>query len=86
MLNVPVFGEVMTAIYITFLDPDELDACLSALSPRTWLARLGWRVPALAFWRGVGRPAAFPAWQQRQREFPFEGGHAQHAREPMTAG
>jgi hypothetical protein len=84
MLNVPAFGEVMTAIYITFLAPDELDACLSVLSPRTWLARLGWRVPGLAFWRSAGRPVPFPGWQQP--EFPFEGAHAQSAREAVTAG
>src|SRR4029077_20660532 len=59
MLNVPAFGEVMTATYLTFLAPDELDAVLSVLSPRALLARFGWRLPVLAFWRGVGRPAPF---------------------------
>jgi len=71
MLNVGFFGEVMTAIYLTFLAPDELDALFSALSPRALLARLGWRVPQFASWRSVGRPVAFPRLQQR--EFGFEG-------------
>jgi len=84
MLTVPVFGETMTAIYLTFLAPDELDAVLSVLSPRALLARTGWRAPGLAFWRAVGRPVPFPDWQQL--EFPFEGAHAQGAPEPITAG
>ena len=41
ILNIPGFGEVMTATYLTFLAPDELDALLRFLDPRTWLARLG---------------------------------------------
>jgi hypothetical protein len=45
ILNVPGFGEVMIATYVTFLAPDELDAVLRFLDPRTWLARLGLLVP-----------------------------------------
>jgi hypothetical protein len=62
LLNVPVFGEVMTATYLTFLAPDELDALLSALNPRVWLARLGLRVPSLAPWRAANRPLPSAGW------------------------
>ena len=75
MLNVPGFGEVMTATYLTFLAPDELDAFLSILSPRALLARLGLRVPNFASWQAVGRPVTIPDLQQL--EFPFEGAGAQ---------
>jgi hypothetical protein len=84
MLNVPAFGEVMTATYITFLAPDELEAFLSFLSPRALLARLSSGLSGLAFWRGSGRPIPFAAWQQL--EFPFEGAGASAAPEPVTAG
>ncbi len=33
MVNAPLFGELMTACYLTFLEPDELDAFLHALVP-----------------------------------------------------
>jgi HTTM domain len=39
-VNIPIFGELMTACYLTFLGPEELDTLLRALSPRTWFARL----------------------------------------------
>lgn len=38
-VNIPIFGELMTACYLTFLAPDELAALLRALDPRTWLGR-----------------------------------------------
>ena len=39
MVNVPIFGELMTACYLTFLTPDELDALLRRVDPRNWFAR-----------------------------------------------
>jgi hypothetical protein len=39
LVNVPLFGELMTACYLTFLDPDELDAVLRAVNPLRWLRR-----------------------------------------------
>ena len=33
-VNIPVFGEMMIASYLTFLDPDQLDALLRSLDPR----------------------------------------------------
>jgi hypothetical protein len=37
VVNIPIFGEMMTACYLTFLAPDELDALLHALDIRRWL-------------------------------------------------
>jgi hypothetical protein len=39
VVNIPIFGELMTACYLTFLAPDELDTLLHTLDPRTWLGR-----------------------------------------------
>lgn len=36
IVNVPLFGELMTACYLTFLTPAELDAVLSSFHPRQW--------------------------------------------------
>lgn len=36
-VNIPIFGELMTACYILFLAPDELQAILRAINPRTYL-------------------------------------------------
>jgi Vitamin K-dependent gamma-carboxylase len=71
ILNIPAFGEVMTAVYLTFLAPDELDALLRFLNPRTWMARLGVGFHGRALWNRAGRTAAVPGYQQL--EFPFEG-------------
>jgi hypothetical protein len=71
ILNIPAFGEVMTAVYLTFLAPDELDALLRFLDPRTRMARLGLGFNGRALWSRAGRTAAVPGYQQL--EFPFEG-------------
>jgi hypothetical protein len=55
-VNIPIFGELMTACYLTFLRPDELDTFLRALNPGTWLARF--RTAASR------QPAAFSAAQR----------------------
>jgi hypothetical protein len=39
IVNAPLFGEQMTALYLLFLDRDELDALSRALNPRGWLGR-----------------------------------------------
>src|SRR4051812_8644434 len=39
MVNIPIFGELMIATYLTFLAPDELDSLLRAIDPRSWLRR-----------------------------------------------
>lgn len=43
IINVPIFGELMTACYLTFLGPDELDRLLHILNPRSWLPTKGTR-------------------------------------------
>ena len=37
VINVPLFGELMTACYLTFLTSGELDTLLRVLNPMTWL-------------------------------------------------
>jgi hypothetical protein len=69
-LNVPGFGEILTATYITFLAPGELAAVLRVLDPRCWLAALGLRMPAANFWTAPGRAQALPG--VHQLELPFE--------------
>lgn len=36
VVNVPLFGELMVASYLTFLDPDELAGLLRAVNPLCW--------------------------------------------------
>jgi Vitamin K-dependent gamma-carboxylase len=71
VLNVPGFGEVMIATYLTFLAPDELDAVLRFLDPRPRLARLGLQLPVAAFWNSAGQGAPLPG--MHQLELPFDG-------------
>jgi hypothetical protein len=46
-VNIPIFGELITACYLTFLTPVELDRLLGTLDPRRWLSRLARLCPAL---------------------------------------
>jgi hypothetical protein len=46
-VNIPIFGELITACYLTFLTPAELDTLLGTLDPRRWLSRLARLCPAL---------------------------------------
>jgi hypothetical protein len=71
VLNVPGFGELMTATYITFLAPDELDGLLRFLDPRPRLARLGLRIPAMNYWTVPARRSPIPG--VHQLELPFDG-------------
>ena len=71
LLNIPGFGEAMSAAYLTFLAPDELDALLRVVDPRAWLARLGLGFQGGALWSSRGRQTAVPGYQQL--ELPFEG-------------
>jgi hypothetical protein len=48
LVNIPIFGELMTACYLTFLDPDQLDNLLRTLDPRPLLRRSERPEPALA--------------------------------------
>jgi hypothetical protein len=58
LINVPIFGEVIMATYLTFLAPDELEVFLSAINPRTVLARLNLSLPKLVFRHPAGGPVA----------------------------
>jgi hypothetical protein len=60
-VNIPIFGELMTACYLTFLGPDELDALLRALNPGTWWARLR------SATRREAEPASLPAGYRADR-------------------
>ncbi len=55
-VNIPIFGELMTACYLLFLTPAEVNALLTRLDPRAWFARR--QVAATAQPRPVLRPAA----------------------------
>jgi hypothetical protein len=46
-INIPIFGELMVASYLTFLTAPELDGLLRVLNPRNWLPGRG-RDAALA--------------------------------------
>jgi hypothetical protein len=47
-VNIPIFGELITACYLMFLTPPELDTLLGTLDPRRWLGRLARLVPVPA--------------------------------------
>jgi hypothetical protein len=38
-VNIPIFGELMTACYLAFLTPEELNVLLRPFNPRNWFAR-----------------------------------------------
>jgi hypothetical protein len=46
-VNIPIFGELMIASYLTFLNPDELDTLFRTLDPRSWLSRKRQRPPVI---------------------------------------
>ncbi len=83
MINVPAFGEFMTATYITFLAPDELQSLIRALDPRAALARLASSISPAALWP-AGRRGSLAGLQRR--EFPLEGADARAAAEPLAFG
>lgn len=41
VINVPLFGELMTACYLTFMTPEELSAVGRAFDPRRWFSSAG---------------------------------------------
>ena len=83
ILNVPGFGEILIATYMTFLAPDELDALLRFLDPRRWLARLGLRLPVTPLWNSGARGAPrCPGLYQL--ELPFDGGYVAGVAPPAS--
>jgi hypothetical protein len=78
LVNVPLFGEMMTACYLTFLTPEELDSALRRVNPRRWFTReeppaatVAGRVDAAhkQFPRG---PHAVVASRQEKTQFPVD--------------
>jgi hypothetical protein len=63
IINVPGFGEVMIATYLTFLAPDELQSLLRWLDPRAVLARIRSLFSAANLWP-AGRRVSIPALQK----------------------
>jgi Vitamin K-dependent gamma-carboxylase len=84
ILNVPGFGETMTATYLTFLAPDEINALIRCFDPRAWLARLGVRTPSPAFWGRLDRPPGLQGLHQL--ELPFELAEVRTGTEAITMG
>ena len=68
LVNVPLFGEQMTALYLLFLAPDELAALLGFFDPRRWFSRRGEELQALT--ARLDPACAFNGW--RQLELAFE--------------
>ena len=75
VINVPLFGELMVATYLTFLTPGELDTFLKAVNPLAWFRR-------------PGEAAASPRLDPSLRFDPPETARRRHAvaREVMMAG
>ena len=46
-VNIPIFGELMVASYLTFLPPDELDILIRTLDPRSWRGRKPLQPPVI---------------------------------------
>jgi len=72
LVNVPLFGEQMTALYLLFLDPDELDRLLGLLDPRAWFGRRRSEWDALS--ARLDPAPSVPGW--RQLELAFEAGES----------
>jgi Vitamin K-dependent gamma-carboxylase len=72
IVNVPLFGEQMTALYILFLAPDELSALGSIFRPSFWLGRK----PAteLVVPGRVDQPHGLRGWTQLELAFESDGG------------
>ena len=67
LVNVPLFGEQMTALYLLFLAPDELAALLGFFDPRRWFSRRGEELQALT--ARLDPAGAFNGWRQLELAF-----------------
>jgi hypothetical protein len=67
LVNVPLFGEQMTALYLLFLAPDELAALVGFFDPRRWFSRRGEELQALTAQLAPVR--AFDGWRQLELAF-----------------
>ncbi len=62
LVNVPLFGEQMTALYLLFLAPDELAAFLAFFDPRRWFKGRSNELQALT--ARLDPAGAFNGWHQ----------------------
>ncbi len=67
LVNVPLFGEQMTALYLLFFAPDELAALLGFFDPRRWFSRRG--DPLQALTARLDPAGAFEGWRQLELAF-----------------
>jgi hypothetical protein len=67
LVNVPLFGEQMTALYLVFLAPDELAAFLGLLDPRRWFSRRGEELLSLG--ARLHPSDVFGGWRQLELAF-----------------
>ena len=67
LVNVPLFGEQMTALYLLFLAPDELAALLAFFDPRRWFKGRSNELQALS--ARLGPAGAFNGWRQLELAF-----------------
>jgi hypothetical protein len=74
LINVPLFGEQMTATYLLFLDPDELDGLFRALDPRRCFGRRRQNNNSPTHSRRMDLPSGLPGWHQL--ELAFEAGES----------
>src|SRR5208337_3135236 len=65
LVNVPLFGEQMIALYLLFLAPDELAALLGFFDPRRWFSRRGEELQPLRSM--VGASSSLPSTRPIQR-------------------
>lgn len=72
LVNVPLFGEQMTALYLIFLAPAELDRILGLLDPRAWFGRRRREWGTLS--ARLEPVTSVPGW--RQLELAFEVGES----------
>src|SRR5208337_3151645 len=67
LVNVPLFGEQMIALYLLFLAPDELAALLGFFDPRRWFSHRGEELQALSL--RLDPASAFDGWRQLELAF-----------------
>jgi hypothetical protein len=67
LVNVPLFGEQMTALYLVFLDHDELDALFGFFNPLTWFGRRRTEFQALS--ARFDPACALEGWHQLELAF-----------------
>jgi hypothetical protein len=84
-INIPIFGELMTASYLAFLLPDELDSLLTHLNPRRWFRKRVHAALADAAPASIVRPvhgyADIPAphWASKSEYSPTSTGESEEA-------